>query len=260
VHKLTATRGGTIIVGALAALLAAAIMLVYTSQYRDSLNRGRQLVSVLVAKHLITPHTPGNVVGSDNMYEIQKIAKSHVKNGAITDPSTLRGRVAVNEILPGQQLTTSDFTTATSNDLTLSLTKFQRAISMPLDSAHGLVGDVQTGNYVDVIAGFNVQKTSRNGQPIGPPVAEAVTLLQKILVLSAPSNSTGIAASRTSNVVLRLTDQQATKLAYASDNGNVWIVLRSQADSLQHFATRVDIESELFGTKHLLVLAPGSGQ
>ena len=42
---------GTIVVGGMAAILAAVILLVYIAQYRDSVRRSRSRSPVLVAKH-----------------------------------------------------------------------------------------------------------------------------------------------------------------------------------------------------------------
>ena len=62
--KLFTTRRGTIIMGIVAAVLAAIVLLVYLNHYRNSVNGGSQPLSVLVAKSLIQKGTPGDVVGS----------------------------------------------------------------------------------------------------------------------------------------------------------------------------------------------------
>ena len=45
------------------------------------------------------------------MYQVTTVQKDQLKLNAITDPSAINGRVAVDDIFPGQQLTQTDFTT-----------------------------------------------------------------------------------------------------------------------------------------------------
>ena len=65
----------------------------------------------LVAKQLISKGTPGLIVATNGMYQATTILPpKEVEDGAVADPSYLSGRVAVVDILPGQQLTATDFT------------------------------------------------------------------------------------------------------------------------------------------------------
>ena len=52
-HKLLATRGGTILVAGIAAILSAGALLAYLNRYRESVSAGAQPMTVLVAKSLI---------------------------------------------------------------------------------------------------------------------------------------------------------------------------------------------------------------
>ena len=108
--RLFATRGGTIAVGAFAALLALPVLLLYLSHYRSSLRSSGAPVPVLVATHLIPQGTAGDVLGTNDGFAATQVARSAVKEGAITDPAALKGKVAVADVYPGQQLTVADFT------------------------------------------------------------------------------------------------------------------------------------------------------
>jgi flagella basal body P-ring formation protein FlgA len=68
---------------------------------------------VLVAKQLIPKGTPSSLIFSQSMYEPTILRTSEVEVGAISDPAYLRGRVPVQDIFPGQQLTATDFAAAT---------------------------------------------------------------------------------------------------------------------------------------------------
>jgi Flp pilus assembly protein CpaB len=189
------------------------------------------------------------VVGLKRLFQSDEAPKSQVKDGAITDPSTLRGRVAVEDIYPGQQLTVADFA-GTTDAIGAKLAGKHRAIAVPLDAARGLVGRVEPGDRVDVLAGFNVLGNSAGGQ--GRPVVKV--MMQNALVLDAPAETAaGLAAAQTANVVLRVSRDQATEIAWAVDNGKIWLVLRPRAGAPPTKPGVATAESVLTGVKPVAV-------
>ena len=80
-------------------------------------------------------------------------------------PRASAARVATREIYEGAQLTASDFSTEATS-LSSALTDAERIVSVPLDAAHGLVGQAQEGDHVDVYAGFNVIPIGADGRPL----------------------------------------------------------------------------------------------
>lgn len=237
---------GTILVGGVAAVLAAVVLLVYIAQYRDSVRQEQKPIAVLVANGIIAKGTSGDIIGDQQMYTIQKIPANHVHNGAITDPNSIKGRVTVDELFTGTQLTESDFTDKTG--IINKISGVQRAMSIPLDSASGLVGFLQTGDHVDVIAGFNIDNGIDGKRH---PVTE--TLMTNILVLDAPDSSSksGIGgANDTSNIVLLVTDLQAVELAFANENGKIVLAMRPQTGGTASATLPLQtLETELFGIK-----------
>ena len=156
------------------------------------------------------------MIASEQLLQRTTLRGSQVQAGAIADPSVLHGEVAAMNIYPGQQITAADFTVSAT--IASELTATQRAVSVPVDSAHGLIGFVHTGNHVDVLASYSGS--------LGAARGSVTTLMHDILVLSAPSASGGVGGGNTSNIVLRVSEADATNLAYAADNGKVWVVLR----------------------------------
>ena len=240
---------GTIVVGAGAAILAGVVLLFYVAQYRNSVKQEQKPVAVLVANADIPKGTTGDVIGSQQLYSISKIPADRVSDGALTDPNSLKGKIAVTELFPGKQLTASDFADATSS-IGASLKLYDRAIAVPFDSARGLVGFIQKGDHVDVIAGFNVDRGDGKQVPI------TKTIMQDILVLDAPGSSSkgGIGSSNSnSNIVLLMNDQQADDMAFSSDYGNVWIVLRAGAGAVSHTPDLTSVDTILFGLKPIAI-------
>jgi Flp pilus assembly protein CpaB len=250
VERLTSTRRGTLALAALAALLAGAAILVYLSNYRHSINVGAQPATVLVAKQTIAKGTPGNAVAANELFTTTTIRQSQLLNGAISDPVSLRGRVAARDIFPGQQLTTADFVTGTSS-VASTLTKTERLISIPLDSSHGLSGQVAAGDHVDVFAGFNIVPVDSRGVPTqggqSRPVLKLV--LQNVPVVAVSKSAGGGNA----NVSLKVSDLEAENLAFASDNGKLWIVLRPPSGAKPVAPQLVTVETLLLGVPPVVV-------
>jgi Flp pilus assembly protein CpaB len=264
VHKLLSTRGGTLIISGLAAVVAAVILVGYLHRYRASVDSSSQPVTVLVAKGLIEKGTPGNVVGTQDLFQATTAPRDEIKEGAIADPASLRGRVAVDDVYPGQQLTISDFS-AQADALGNRISADQRAITIPIDAAHGMIGNIQAGDHVDVFAGFNVKKLRRDGTT-DPNASERSVLkliMEDITVLSAPADGKagfGSGQTTTSNVTLRVDDQRAAQLAFASDNGKVWIVLRPRAGAAPTRPDLVTVETLLFGVPSIAAIRSFGGR
>lgn len=253
-QKLLSTRGGTIAVAGLAALLAAGVFLVYLSRYRSSVTESGQPQLVLVAKRLIPKGVSGDFIAQEELFVTEEIARSSIKDGALADPALLRGRVAVEDIYPNEQLTANAFSATATDAIPAQMTGSERAISIPLDGAHGMVGHVQPGDHVDVFAAFNVKRLRGDGS-VDPDAVERPVLkliVEDVFVLRAPEEgSTGVGAGgmQTSQTTLRLTDQQAAEIAFAVENGKVWLSLRPSTNAQPTYPDIITLETVLFDVK-----------
>ena len=227
--NLISTRRGAALVAGVTAVLAALVLMVFLNQYRNSVNGDGKPVTVLVAKRLIEKGSSGTVIAEKSIFQTARIKKSELKDGAVADPSNLRGMVAVDDIYPGEQFVISDFAQATGG-VRERITGNERAISLPLDNSHGMIGDVQTGDHVDVYVVLQASGSTASGENR----SILKTLIQDAVVLRAPKKArAGMGAANVDQVVLRATDAQAPKLAFASDNGKIWIVLRPKIGAEQ---------------------------
>jgi Flp pilus assembly protein CpaB len=232
------TRGGTLAVAAIVAVVAAGALLVFLHQYRNDLTSTAH-VRALVAKNLVPKGTPGRVIADNHFYREVKVRKSQLVAGAITDPNKLGEKVVTKDIYPGHQLSSKDFGSAEARVLN-SLARNQRAMTVPLDAAHGMIGKIQPGDRVDVL-------TTHDEGP-GPPLA--VTAVRNALVLAIPNNvkKGGVGANAAKqSATLRLPDQADT-LPIASggddDSGDIWLVLRPPVGAT---ARRLGVTSSLSG-------------
>jgi Flp pilus assembly protein CpaB len=254
-QKLISSRRGSLYVSIAAAILAGIVILAYVNGYRHDLKAGATPVTVLVARNTIEKGTAGNVIANKSLYTATTIRESQLREGAYSDPSSLIGKVATQPIYKGSQLTATEFS-GTANSLASTLTDKQRILSIPLDSAHGLGGDVEEGDHVDVYAGFAVIPVGPNGVPTNGgqsrPVLRLVVPDVEVVKLS---DGGGVASgSRTNTVSLRLTNDQAAQVAWASDNGKIWLALRPAAGAKPVQQTIVSAETLLLGVRPITVV------
>jgi Flp pilus assembly protein CpaB len=204
-----------------AALLAGLLLLLFVQKYKDNQNSKGALNTVFVARALIPRGSSADIVASQQLLQRTGIKGAQVKAGAITDPSVLRGEVAVRDIYPGSQITATDFQ-ASGDEVIPKLRGTDRAISVPIDASHSLAGQLHDGDHVDILAGFG------GGGQGAAARASVRTLLEDVVVLRAPQNNGGGIGSNGggNSVVLKVSDRDAVRMAYAADNGKVWLVLR----------------------------------
>ncbi|HET9673531.1 MAG TPA: Flp pilus assembly protein CpaB [Gaiellaceae bacterium] len=252
-HKLVSTRRGTLLVALLAALLAGVSIVAYLNRYRASLESQGALVTVLVARESIPKGTSGTVLASKALYTATTMRESQLREGAISDPSSLQGTVATREVFEGAQLTSADFAPA-GDSLAADLADRQRVISIPLDGAHGMIGQIEVGNRVDVYAGFNVIPLDRTGRPMNGGQARPMLRLIMSDVPVVDVGEKSIGGSSSTNVSLRVDDEKAAQLAFASDNGKVWLALRPSAGAVESRPGIVTVETMLLGVPPVKVL------
>lgn len=261
-QRLISSKRGTIVLAAMAAALAGILILAYVGRYRNTLETQDTPVTVLLARHTIPKGAAGNVIAAKGLYTATTIREGQLIEGAFSDPSSLRGRVAVRDIYPGSQLTAADFASA-DTALAASLTDHDRIVSIPMDAAHGLIGQIEAGDRVDIFAGFNVVRVDRDGTPVNGGQGRAVLkrIMQDIPVVGAGAGKDGgLASSGATNVQLKLTDEQAAKLAFASDNGKLWFALRPSAGAKTAPPSIVTVETLLLGVPPVTAMRSFGGR
>ncbi len=220
------TKGGAIISAVVTAGLAAIVIATFLNQYRNNINSDGVPTQVLVADKLIEQGASGDSLGALGLYKADKLPKAQLKPGALTDAAALKGQVAVADLLPGQQLTRADFRPK-GNGAVTKLAANQRAITVPLDKAHGLMGPIRPGDKVDVFSGFLVEGAIGRPRPFLRILEQNVLVLESAKVSSSGSG-VGSGGNQKKEVTLRVNDVAAPKIAFAHDHGKVWLVLRPQ--------------------------------
>jgi Flp pilus assembly protein CpaB len=242
----SSTRRGTLAIAVMATVLAAGILVFALQRYRQSIENSGKPATVLVANRFIAKGTAGAAIGVGQYFKPTKLLDKQVATGALASSAALHGEVAAVDIYAGQQLTAADFV---RGGLFYSrLPRNQRAVSVPVNTSHGLIGDIKTGDRVDVYVSFPREVNL-------PPYLRLVA--PNVVVLDAgtlPSSNAlgGSAAMATSNVVLEVDAHQAAELAFSADNGKVWLVLRQ--------ANGTSPQTEVISEASILAGNPGVSQ
>lgn len=200
------SRGWAILLGIGAAILAAILLVVYLDNYRDSVNGDNAQTQVFVAKSLITKGTSGTLIGNRDLYQPTTLPRRDVKVGAIADPAYLNGRVAVADILPGQQITTADFSAGISTAVSARITGLQRGVSVPVDAIRMSVTQVVEGDTIDlyVAVGGQIKLFAPNVKVLATPVA-------------------GAAAG---SYILQMNTRDVPDMMAAADSSTLWAAIR----------------------------------
>ena len=246
--RIYSTRSGALVLAVTLALVAGAAVLLYASNYRSGVQKSAGDVKVLVATTTIPQYTPGSQVADGNMFRVSEVPASATADGAISNPASLNGLVARNDIYPGEQLTTNQFQRSTTTSVAVKLTPDQRAIAFPVDPSSGLIGEVQAGDHVDVVASFDVIPVGRNGLPItgAQAIALTKTLVNDALVLQAPQTSQSGAAGD-AKLTLAINVDDVSRLIFAQQKGDVWFVLRPPGTAADVSTRAIDVGAVLDG-------------
>jgi len=204
------SRSWAIAIGAAAVVLAAILLIVYLDRYRARVGGENAPTPVLVAKQLIPAGTPGTLVASQAMYAPTTLPRKEVEVGAIADPQYLSGRAAAADIFPGQQFTAIDFAADPSQTVKSQIVGTQRAISVSVDSIHGSLSQLRTGDSIDIYVALGARAGGQGLVKLFRP---------NVKVLATPTPEGG-------SLVLRVDTKDAADFAYAADNTQLWFVIR----------------------------------
>ena len=208
-------------IAAALALLAAMFTFFYVSNYKNHVQQGEQLVDVYTASHDIPAGTSGTEVAGSLTHK--RVARTAVVPGAISDPSQIKRLVATQEIFAGEQVSTKRFQPLTQEGIRGQLKGNLRAIVVPGDANQLLLGTLEDGDRIDVVASWS--------WPEGQQQHVSRTILRDIKVLQAPTESKvashlGAATSSPYAAVLAVSDTQSRKLFWMMKNGDWSFELR----------------------------------
>ena len=213
------------LIAAAAVILAAVAgigVYLYVSSADTRAQRDTSLVEAFVAGQDIPKGTTGDSAVAGGMITTAKVLRGSVPPDAVTDTSTLKGKVAAATISDRQFITGSTFVAPSEGgggSLAASISnKGLVAVTVSVDSAHGVADAIAPGDHVDVAV-------------VGSLGAQY--LLQDIPVLAVGTQTPTAAQPSTSAtsgaglVTFEVTPAQALQVVAANQSGTLYLTLHA---------------------------------
>jgi|SRR5690349_1676548 len=236
------------------ALIFGVLAAVSVSKYLSSAQAySKNLNKIAVAKVAIPI---GSKIIPEQIMVVQ-FPKESTPDGAFESPEKLAGRVAVTNIAAREPITESRLAPeGTAAGLSAIIPEGYRAMTVKVDDAAGISGFIMPGTMVDVVVVID----PREGSGMQDPISKIV--LQNIKVLANGQNIDKPKDEREANsvkaVTLQVTPEQAEKLALATSEGKLQLMMRSQIDQGDEQTTGINKRSLLNGEKATPAPEPGS--
>jgi pilus assembly protein CpaB len=211
-------------VAVLLGLLASLGVYRFLAQKDRMAERARlQTVGIVVASGDIPL---GSTITADQV-AIAAWPKDRYPENALPDVKNAVGRVAMREFVPGEPVVESKLvpTQKVGGILSLKIPPGMRAFSVRVDEVVGVGGFIVPDARVDVIV--TTSGASREGEQISKIVLENI----QVLAAGQIMEQKGSKPAAVSTVTLAVSPEDAEKLALASNDGRIQLVLRNFADA-----------------------------
>lgn len=208
-QKLAGILASVALAGAGTALL---VSYVRSAEHRAL--KGEQTVSVLVVGDTVPKGTKAEDLA--NRVRTEQVPVKVVAAGAVSSLGTLAGRVSAVDLLPGEQVVRSRFTTVAETKASAAPGLLQ--VTVALDAVRAMGGQVRTGDSVGVLASFGDPETTH-------------LFLQKVVVtdvrtdggVPVPATVEGTAPTGKLLVTLALDAASVERVVFAAEHGRLWL-------------------------------------
>jgi pilus assembly protein CpaB len=236
------------------ALIFGVLAAVSVSRYLSSAQAyTKNLNKVAVAKVAIPL---GSKIIPEQIMVVQ-FPKESTPDGAFDSPEKLAGRVVVMNIGAREPITESRLAPeGTAAGLSAVIPEGYRAMTVKVDDAAGISGFIMPGTLVDVVVVIDPRENSSRQNPISKIVLQNIKVLANGQNIDKPKDERE--ANSVKAVTLQVTPEQAEKLALASSEGKLQLVMRNQIDQGDEQTTGVDKQGLLTGENSKPVPEPGS--
>lgn len=171
----------------------------------------------------------------------------------------LIGRVAVTRIAAREPITESRLApVGSAGGLSSVIPDGYRAMTVKVDDIVGISGFIQPGTLVDVVVVIDPpSKDGSSREKVSKIVLQNIKVLANGQNIDKPKNDRE--AEHVKAVTLQVTPEQAEKLALASTEGQLQLVMRNSVDQNDELTPGANKASLLSGERALQVPEPGLG-
>ena len=149
--------------------------------------------------------------------------------GAFNSPDKLVGRVLLNGIAAREVITEAKLAPeGTAGGLSAVIPEGYRAMTVKVDEVVGVSGFLNPGTLVDVVVTMAPAESSGSKDTISKIVLQNIKVLASGQNIDRPKDDREASAVR--SVTLQVSPEQAEKLALASSEGRLQLVMRNSVD------------------------------
>lgn len=216
-----------LIVAAVIAVLGTLLVFTYVRGADARAAESYQAVRVLRAVKPIPAGTSVSAAQASGSITLGSVGRGDLVEGALSDLTPIKSKVATVTLLPGEQITTAKFSAGASNSSGLTIPQGKMAISVQLTDPGRVAGFVNPGANVAVfLNGTDPKGTvySRLLLPKAEVIAVGTTTMVSTTTTDASGASTTEQLPRTL-ITLALDQAQAQKVLYGAKNGELALSL-----------------------------------
>ena len=230
-----------IVIALVLAVVAAGLVVMYTSNVKSQADKSIKTTTVVVAKGDVVAGTPVDTLVNGHAFATQQVATKDVVPGAFTSISSLNTSLSTaTNITAGAQVTPAMFSDSQNTAIANQIHGTMRAVQLAFNANRVMGGTLKAGDHVDVYGVFQIQAANNSSKYSQETVAGKV--LTNIEVLS--TYDTGVAtttltsASQANNssgtddgtggdaVILAVPQDEVSSLMLARKSGEFWLALR----------------------------------
>jgi pilus assembly protein CpaB len=247
-------RNKRLIIAILAAVVFGLVAAISVSRFlQRSTEYTKNLSNVVVAKVEIP-------VGSriiDEWLEVAQFPRNVTPEGTFPKvDNNLIGRVAVTRISAREPITESRLApVGSAGGLSSVIPEGFRAMTVKVDDVVGVSGFIMPGTLVDVVVVISPPQGATAQDRVSKIVLQNIKVLASGQNIDKPKNEKE--TERVKSVTLQVTPEQAEKLALASTEGQLQLVMRNSVDQGDEVTPGANKSSLLSGERAKPVPEPG---
>lgn len=198
-----------IVIALILAVVAAGLVIMYTSNVKHEADRSIKTTTVVVSKGDVVAGTPVSTLVDGGAFTTRQVATKDVVPGAYTSVKSLNTALATaTNITAGAQVTPSMFSDSKDTAIVNQIHGTMRAVQLAFNANRVLGGTLKAGDHVDIYGETTIQASQNNSQYQQQTVAARI--ITNVEVLS--TYDTGVAG-------VPLTSASGTNSASGTDDG-----------------------------------------
>ena len=248
-------RNKRLIIALLAAIIFGLIAAVSVKQYLLSAKTFENSLNDVVVAKVDIP--VGSRIIAEQLMVAQFPANVTPEGAISTIDENLVGRVVVTSLSPRDPVTEAKLApVGAAGGLSSMIPEGYRAMTVAVNEVVGVSGFIMPGTLVDIVVVTAPPKGSGNDETISKIVLQNIKVLASGQNIDKPKNDREVERSIRA-VTLQVTPEQAEKLALASSEGRLQLVMRNSVDQADEQTAGANKRSLLSGERATIAPEPG---